>query len=43
MGIKEIVDSLSYKEKKLLIALDDMGGVATPAEIMDMLATGALR
>ena len=35
MGIKEIVDSLSYKEKKLLIALDDMGGVATPAEIMD--------
>ncbi len=34
MATEEIIESLSYKEKKLLIALNEMGGTATPAEIM---------
>ena len=38
MGIEEILEGLSYNEKRLLIALEARGGVASPA---DLIADGA--
>ena len=34
MGLTEIIDNLSYNEKKLLLALKENGGVATPNELI---------
>ena len=38
MGIEEILEGLSYNEKRLLLALKDRGGAASPA---DLIADGA--
>ena len=38
MGIEEILEGLSYNEKRLLLALKDSGGAASPA---DLIADGA--
>ena len=38
MGIEEILEGLSYNEKRLLIALEARGGAASPA---DLIADGA--
>ena len=38
MGIEEILEGLSYNEKRLLLALKDRGGSASPA---DLIADGA--
>ena len=35
MGIEEIIESLSYNEKKLLLALRDAGGVSKPSELIE--------
>ena len=34
MEISEIIDGLSYNERKLLIALDGLGGSASPADVV---------
>ena len=38
MGIEEILEGLSYNEKRLLLALKGRGGAASPA---DLIADGA--
>lgn len=40
MGIEEILEGLSYNEKRLLLALDEMGGTASPADLISAGAFG---